>query len=192
MPCEHDVPAAGIPGDSYLRMRLVDADGQVASQCVTDVAAGTRGMWRVELPFVLENPVLWDGLKNPYLYQAQFSLVSGDKVLDSVVFDTGFRYYEITDKGFLLNGKPYPVHGVVMHRDRVMVGSAVTPMQIEEDFNIVREMGANAVRVAGGRHADLFLRFVRRGRGYSMDRPAFHGSYILYGQGIHKLAEFQG
>ncbi|UKI39574.1 MAG: hypothetical protein L6V35_01385 [Alistipes putredinis] len=54
---------AGIPDDSYLRMRLVDADGRVASQSVADVAAGTRGDWRVELPFVLENPVLWNGLK---------------------------------------------------------------------------------------------------------------------------------
>ena len=147
---------AGIPDDSYLRMRLVDADGRVASQSVADVAAGTRGDWRVELPFVLENPVLWNGLKNPYLYQAEFSLVSGNTVLDSLTVDTGFRYYEVTDKGFMLNGEPYPVHGVVMHKDRVMVGPAVTPMQIEEDFNIMREMGANAVRVAGGRHADYF------------------------------------
>jgi len=150
------VSRKGIPQDCYLRMRLVDDNGSVSLQSVSDIAAGTRGAWQVELPFVLENPHLWDGVRNPYLYQAEFSLVSGAAVLDSVVFDTGFRYYEVTDSGFVLNGRLYPVRGVVMHKDRVMVGPAVTPMQIEEDFNIVTEMGANAVRVAGGRHADYF------------------------------------
>lgn len=146
----------GVPADSYIRMRLVDQDGKVVSQSVTDIAAGTRGNWRVNMPFVLENPILWNGLKNPYLYRAEFALISGLTVLDSVSFDTGFRFYDITDHGFLLNGEPYPIRGVVMHKDRVMVGPAVTAMQIEEDFNILTEMGASAVRVANGRHADFF------------------------------------
>ncbi|MBQ5782912.1 MAG: hypothetical protein IIV99_05975, partial [Oscillospiraceae bacterium] len=90
----------------------------------------------------------WQGVENPYLYHIDVCLNAGERVVDSLSVTTGFRTFAVDPKqGFLLNGRPYPLRGAVMHRDRMMAGNALTMLQIEEDFEMLRDMGANAVRI---------------------------------------------
>lgn len=100
------------------------------------------------------NPVhLWDGVKDPYLYTAEAVLDSGDAV--TVRF--GCRRFEMdAQRGFLLNGRSYPLRGVSRHQDRKGVGNALTPELHREDMNIICEMGANTVRLAHYQHAQAF------------------------------------
>lgn len=103
--------------------------------------------------FAIENVHLWDGLDDPYLYTAAASLPSGDEV--SARF--GCRKFEIDpQKGFLLNGRSYPLRGVSRHQDRKGVGSALTPKHHREDMAIIREIGANTLRLAHYQHAQEF------------------------------------
>ena len=53
------------------------------------------------------------------------------------------------EKGFSLNGQPYPLRGVVLWRDQAVYGPVFTESQLRRDVALIREMGANAV--AGGR-----------------------------------------
>ena len=107
----------------------------------------------VRADFTIENVHLWDGLNDPYLYTATASLSSGDAV--SARF--GCRKFEIDpQKGFLLNGRSYPLRGVSRHQDRKGAGNALTPAMMEEDMAIIKELGANTLRLAHYQHTQYF------------------------------------
>ena len=103
--------------------------------------------------FTLENVHLWDGVEDPYLYTVTASLDSGDSVQARYGCRTiGFD----SDKGFLLNGRPYRLCGAARHQDRQGLGNALTKKEHEEDIALLREMGANTVRLAHYQHAQYF------------------------------------
>ncbi len=146
-------PDMSSPDGSFARVRFLDTDGNLAAQSSLPVTSPT-----LEIPFTLSDPHLWQGTDDPYLYEVEVTLFGPDGAqTDRLVTTTGFRTVAIDSGGnFTLNGRPMKIHGVVLGRDRMMVGTALTPFQIEEDVDLIRETGANAVRVAGGRHSDYF------------------------------------
>lgn len=96
---------------------------------------------------------LWDGVNDPYLYTLKASLDSGDEV--SVRF--GCRTFEMDpQKGFMLNGRSYPLRGVSRHQDRGGVGNAIAPENMKEDLALIQELGANTIRLAHYQHAQTF------------------------------------
>ena len=131
-----------------------NADGET----VTFLTAGqtltaTVGNGCAKAEFVIENVHLWDGVDDPYLYTLTASLSSGDSVsarfgCRTIAFDA--------DKGFLLNGRPYRLCGAARHQDRQGLGNALTDAEHEEDLALLREMGANTVRLAHYQHAQHF------------------------------------
>ena len=60
------------------------------------------------------------------------------------------------EKGFFLNGQSYPLRGVCRHQDRAALGNALTEEQFREDMDIIRELGANTLRLAHYQHAQEF------------------------------------
>ena len=103
--------------------------------------------------FTLENVHLWDGIEDPYLYTVTASLDSGD----SISARYGCRTIRFdADKGFLFNGRVYRLCGAARHQDRQGLGSALTNAEHEEDMALLREMGANTVRLAHYQHAQHF------------------------------------
>jgi beta-galactosidase len=106
----------------------------------------------------IANPHLWNGRKDPYLYQVKVELVcDGNKVVDEVTEQIGLRYYSVdANKGFFLNGESYPLHGVCRHQDRPGKGWAISYADQDEDANLILEIGATCVRLAHYPHADYF------------------------------------
>ncbi|MBQ8953845.1 MAG: glycoside hydrolase family 2 protein [Clostridia bacterium] len=103
--------------------------------------------------FVIENVRLWDGVDDPYLYTATARLDSGDEV--SARF--GCRTYRCDpEKGFFLNGRSYPLRGVSRHQDLKGKGNALSRADHEADMAIIREIGANTLRLAHYQHAQEF------------------------------------
>ncbi len=103
--------------------------------------------------FTIENVRLWDGLDDPYLYEASAALESGDAVRTRF----GCRVFDIDpQKGFFLNGRSYPLRGVSRHQDCKGVGNALTPQHHRRDMEIIREIGANTLRLAHYQHAQEF------------------------------------
>lgn len=102
--------------------------------------------------FVIENAHLWNGTKDSFLYTAKAAF-GGDKVearfgCRSFAFDP--------DKGFILNGEVYPLRGVSRHQDRWGMGNALTLKEHQEDMELIREIGANTIRLAHYQHAQEF------------------------------------
>ncbi len=103
--------------------------------------------------FTLENPHLWNGVDDPYLYTVTARLASGDEV------STRFGIRKIgfdPNLGFILNKRPYPLRGVSRHQDREGLGNAITVREHREDMELIREIGANTVRLAHYQHAQEF------------------------------------
>ena len=134
-------------GDSVC-FRILDAQEN-------EVFRGTSDSGKVET--VLKNVHLWDGVKDPYLYTAQAVLLRGDQVLDQVSARFGCRSFEIhPEKGFILNGREYPLRGVSRHQDRWQLGNALLPEHHLEDMNLICELGANTIRLAHYQHDQYF------------------------------------
>ena len=103
--------------------------------------------------FAIENVHLWDGVQDPYLYTASAKLASGDEI--STRF--GCREFSFDpEKGFFLNGRSYPLRGVSRHQDRKGSGNALSKAEHAEDMAIIRELGANTLRLAHYQHAQEF------------------------------------
>ncbi len=106
-----------------------------------------------ETVFHLEPVHLWNGVEDPYLYTVKAQLESGDEA------ETRFGCRTIAfdpQQGFILNGKPCRLCGVARHQDRLGLGNALTDAEHEEDMALMREMGANTVRLAHYQHAQHF------------------------------------
>ena len=107
--------------------------------------------------FIIENVHLWNGRKDPFLYTLQVRLIRDDEILDERVQRFGCRTYEIdADKGFILNGEVYPLHGVSRHQDRPVIGNAIHKEHHIEDMDLICEMGANTIRLAHYQHDQYF------------------------------------
>ena len=134
-------------GSCETKVRIFDADGAC-------VASGTG----TDVTLMLEGAHRWDGLKDPYLYTAEAELLSQDgSVLDEVSTCFGVRSFSFDPKkGFFLNGRSYPLHGVSRHQDRKGIGNALTPAMHEEDIDLICEVGANTVRLAHYQHDQHF------------------------------------
>lgn len=107
--------------------------------------------------FHMDQPHLWKGVVDPYLYTAKASLLFHGQVLDEISQRFGVRSFAVyPDKGFYLNGKPYPLHGVSRHQDFKGIGNAIPKEQHKRDMELIKEIGANTVRLAHYQHDQYF------------------------------------
>ncbi len=128
----HDVKNAEV------RIKLYDADGS----CITK-GHGTNAELKID------NVHLWNGIADPYLYTCRAELLIEGEPKDSISSSFGVREFHIDPKkGFFLNGKSYPLRGVCRHQDRKGIGNAILPCHHEEDIELIREVGANTIRLA--------------------------------------------
>lgn len=110
-----------------------------------------------EVPLDIASPHLWQGLRDPFLYDFRITLKEGARTLDSLVVPMGLRSVAVDPvRGFLLNGEPYPLRGATRLEDRMGAGGALTAAQQEQDVALLVEMGANAVRAKGYPHSPDF------------------------------------
>ena len=125
------------------------ADGEVIESCVMDEDD--------EAKLEIKNVHLWNGRKDPYLYTAKATLIENGEEIDCVSTRFGCRTFEIDpEKGFILNGKEYPLRGVSRHQDRPDIGNALLPEHHKEDLDLILELGATTIRLAHYQHSQVF------------------------------------
>lgn len=104
----------------------------------------------------VSNPHLWQGIVDPYLYQVVVKLIKDGVVVDSRNIKTGLRYFSFDHESFYLNGLKTKLNGVSRHQDRKDVGNALTKQMHKEDIELIKEMGANSIRLAHYQQSDYF------------------------------------
>lgn len=96
----------------------------------------------------VKSPSLWS-TQSPVLYTVHTTLIGNDLVFDDVETYFGFRWIEYhKEKGFILNGIPTKLKGVCLHHDQGGLGAKAYTQSIQRQLEIMKEMGANAVRTA--------------------------------------------
>ena len=148
----------GSSGNQKVELNVRLLDGQrVVKEGTKNVNLSGNEVMQQELTFEIDQPHLWNGRQDPFLYQAEVTLFRNGQMVDRVTQPLGLRFYRIDpDKGFFLNGKHLPLQGVCRHQDRSEVGNALRPQHHEEDVALMLEMGVNAVRLAHYPQATYF------------------------------------
>ena len=137
--------------DCVIKVELKDAEGNVVG------AAETEPSGHAHVLIDVKEPHLWNGMADPYLYTCEASIVSGEDVLDTVIVNYGYRSFRVCpNTGFWLNGKNVPLHGVARHQDRLDKGWAISKADHEEDIALIKELGANTIRLAHYQHDQYF------------------------------------
>ncbi len=105
----------------------------------------------------IENVHLWHGVADPYLYTLQCELLQGGQVKDTATVKIGFRTIVFDDnKGCFLNGEHIKLKGVSRHQDRQGLGNALTYKEHLEDLQLIKEVGANSIRLAHYQQDKIF------------------------------------
>jgi len=138
---------------------LAGADGTLVKTASQPAALKKGASLDVSQDLSVSNPHLWNGIADPSLYKLIVDLKdSSGTVIDRVVQDYGIRSMKFDpDKGFFLNGNSVPLHGVDMHQDYQDKGWAITNADTDESLGLIKEIGANTVRLAHYPHASYTL-----------------------------------
>lgn len=130
---------------AQVRYTLWAADGTVAAR----KTAGPDAL----VTLTVEHPTLWNGKKDPALYRLEAELLCGERVVDVTSKTIGFRRIALdAEQGFFLNGAHLRLHGVAKHEDFGGCFNAVGERELDRDFALIREVGANALRLSHYQH----------------------------------------
>ncbi|MDO4494391.1 MAG: glycoside hydrolase family 2 TIM barrel-domain containing protein [Clostridiaceae bacterium] len=141
-------------GSKGLTKEFIITDAQGNEVAKTSADADTEAV-----KLLIEEPVLWNGMKNPYLYTMTARLLRDGEVIDEVSERFGLReFYFDSEKGFFLNGEHLKLKGVSRHQDREDIGNALTAAEHKEDIEIIKEVGANSIRLAHYQHDEKFYK----------------------------------
>lgn len=147
-----DAVVVSIEGVGEVRLEIPQQDNQTLYE-----EDAMKNVTHFSGSLMIEQPHLWDGLKDPYLYAATAKIFVQGEVIDEVTSKFGCRTYCFDPKeGFFLNGRSYPLRGVSRHQDRLGVGNALTKEMHEEDMELILSVGANSIRLAHYQHDQYF------------------------------------
>lgn len=145
-------------GSVSIRMQI-DADEKTSAKVITVQLKDQKGLpvlfeefvreeTDLELCFKIENPQLWFPGK-PYLYTLELSLQGTDgREYDHVTKRFGFREFSVSGNRILINGKDFRLTGCAKHEDYPLTGRTVSKEQLQKDYSMLQQMGANIVRLS--------------------------------------------
>lgn len=129
---------------------------QISDSNGKEVAYGCCSADQTKITLFVPNAVKWD-VENPYLYTVTALLQRRNEAYDEISVKTGVRSFSCDpNKGFILNDRPTPLRGVSRHQDQLYKGNALTREDHYKDAAIIKELGANTVRLAHYQHSQDF------------------------------------
>ncbi len=130
---------------------LLDADRKEVITVSKRVRlAGNTSNFEDIQKFNVKAPALWSP-ETPVIYTVRTRIFDdrSKKLRDEVYQPLGFRWYEFTtEKGFLLNGKPYKLIGTNRHQCYDGLGNALPDEIHVRDVLLLKEMAGNFLRVS--------------------------------------------
>ncbi len=147
-----------------LRTEIFSPQGASVTSATRKIKIAPRAELQVEdMTLRIPAPQLWSP-ESPALYRVETSIIDGrGRIIDQSWHYTGMRWFGFdAEHGFSLNGKPYKLHGVCRHQDQKPYGVALTDEQHRRDFRLMKEMGANFIRISHYPQDDALLELCDR------------------------------
>lgn len=138
--------AGAMKGEKIMvKTDIVDPDGKTVA--TNNSMYHAHGQPFVQ-DFLVENPRRWS-TDTPWLYEARITLSIDGRETDRYTTRFGIRSLDyIPEKGFFLNGEYTKFKGVCMHHDLGPLGAAVNRAALAHQIEMLKEMGANAIRTS--------------------------------------------
>ena len=96
-------------------------------------------------------------MDSPVLYGISAVLSDESGAYDDLKDRIGFREVKIQGRDILLNGRKLRIKGFCRHEDHPMFGCALPFAAIQQDLQIAKDLGANAIRTSHYPNDELFL-----------------------------------
>ncbi len=131
-----------------VRTAIYDAAGKVVAERATMATAPADSVVELAQELVVQGPNLWS-LERPYLYRAVTRIHCSGVPCDAYITPFGIRSFTFrADSGVFLNGEHIKIRGVCLHHDLGALGAAVNDRAIERQLQLMKAMGANALRTS--------------------------------------------
>ncbi|MDO4293790.1 MAG: glycoside hydrolase family 2 TIM barrel-domain containing protein [Eubacteriales bacterium] len=95
--------------------------------------------------------------ETPRLYRAEAFLMRAQEKVDDLIDRIGFREIKVQGDRILLNGEALRIRGVCRHEDWEASGCALTTAQMQQDLNLLKDLGGNSVRTTHYPNDERFL-----------------------------------
>ncbi|MFI3250024.1 MAG: glycoside hydrolase family 2 TIM barrel-domain containing protein [Eubacteriales bacterium] len=149
---------------SYLKGEVTGADVTIQIQDGSGnivASVSNPASKKLEQSLVISDPILWNGRKkgkeSAHLYTLNIEIKKENVVTDRQSIPFGVRSFEVDkDRGYLLNGEDYSLHGVSRHQCRQDKGWAISHADQDQDMALISELGANTIRLAHYQHSQYF------------------------------------
>ncbi|AFN74219.1 glycoside hydrolase family 2 sugar binding protein [Melioribacter roseus P3M-2] len=131
-----------------LQSIIIDSEGNVVGQTESEIIIPAGAKHEYDASINIKNPRLWS-IEEPYLYRLVNKVYDGKLLADNDTVNFGVRTIRFdANEGFFLNDKPVTIKGVCLHNDAGPLGSAVPVREWESRLELMKEMGANAIRTS--------------------------------------------
>lgn len=160
--------APGETGDISLEFALVDSETKQLFAVLGNMQPQAGSM----LSAVVKGPKRWD-INSPDCYEIVATLLRNGAIIGQAQALFGFRTISFApDTGFSLNGKKVKLNGVCEHHDLGCLGAAYHTDAMRRKLHILKEMGANAIRISHNMAAQDTLELASK-LGFLMISEAF-------------------
>jgi len=143
-----------VPAAASITSAVEDAGGKIVGAATAQILLAPQTVFTAIRPVRIASPRLWS-TTDPYLYTVKTTISVNTLILDTVTERTGFRFFQMTPTTFFLNGVSTPLRGVAKHQETEEHSSAVTDADLRRDWDDLKELGVNYVRLAHYPHAKL-------------------------------------
>lgn len=143
--------------DLAVSYELIDKTGKTVANESKNIWVSSTSNQTASFEAQLPNVSKWNA-ETPNLYKMVMTIKDGDKVLEVVPYNVGFRKFEmkqtkeIAGNGkpytvFLVNGQPVKFKGVNIHEHNPETGHYVPRELMRKDFELMKTHNINAVRL---------------------------------------------
>ena len=135
-------------GRYVVRASLLERGGKAAHTAEAPVTLQPGALEEVTQTVKVPKARLWQGIEDPYQYKLVMEVLRGGKPVDRLEQNFGVREMRFdANDGFFLNGRHVRLRGVAMHQGFLGRAWAVTDKEIDASVALIKEIGANAVRL---------------------------------------------
>jgi len=134
-------------GNFKIQTEILNNNGQLISSVNSNFDFKDGSEQKVVQKVIINDPNLWS-FESPNLYTTSSKIYRNDDPVDQYTTTFGFRTIEFTREGFFLNGRREKINGVCLHHDLGPLGAAVNYRATERQLEIMKAMGANAIRTS--------------------------------------------
>lgn len=130
-----------------IKARILDPQSHIIAELSRSLSVEPGRFQAAFSPEVIPEPALWSP-DTPNLYRVEVSLYQDGEVVHQLDERYGYRWFEFEEHGaFYLNGERLLLRGTHRHEEHAGLGNALPNEQHRRDMEMIKELGANFVRL---------------------------------------------